>query len=376
MIKLLIVGMTENPGGMESFVLNYLERLNQSGLHFDFLSNTLNDIAYEDKFKGMGAKMYHIPSFGKSPIQNKRQLHNFFEKHADKYDAIWVHLNSLANIDYLKLAKSYNIPRRIVHSHNSQHMEIGIKGTIKRIFHNKNRRVLKDYATDFWACSEVAADFFFEDSIREKVEIIPNAIDVAKSLFNNKSRNHIRQQYDISPDTFVLGNVGRLQYQKNQEFMLEVFHTLHNIEKDSKLILVGDGPDRDMLQQKVREYNLEEAVIFTGVQSNISEWLSTFDVFFFPSRFEGLGIAALEAQANGLPVITSTGVPIELNITDLVTFLNLEEPISLWVDTLLSFKENPNRQVQDLIVKKFIEKHFEVGNESERLKKLLLGKGE
>ena len=199
---------------------------------------------------------------------------------------------------------------------------------------------------------------------------------VAKSLFNNKSRNHIRQQYDISPDTFVLGNVGRLQYQKNQEFMLEVFHTLHNIEKDSKLILVGDGPDRDMLQQKVREYNLEEAVIFTGVQSNISEWLSTFDVFFFPSRFEGLSIAALEAQANGLPVITSTGVTIELNITDLVTFLNLEEPISLWVDTLLSFKENPNRQVQDLIVKKFIEKHFEVGNESERLKKLLLGKGE
>ena len=84
----------------------------------------------------------------------------------------------------------------------------------------------------------------------------------------------------------------------------------------------------------------------------------------------------MEAQANGLPVITSTGVPIELNITDLVTFLNLEEPISLWVDTLLSFKENPNRQVQDLIVKKFIEKHFEVGNESERLKKLLLGKGE
>lgn len=376
MTKILIVGMTENPGGMESFVLNYLERLDQSGLHFDFLSNTLNDIAYEDKFKGMGAKMYHIPSFGKSPIQNKRQLHNFFEKHANKYDAIWVHLNNLANIDYLKLAKSYNIPRRIIHSHNSQHMEKGIKGAIKRIFHNKNRRVLKDYATDFWACSELASVFFFEDSLRKKVEIIPNAIDVAKSRFNPDTRNHLRQQYNISPDTFVLGNVGRLQYQKNQEFMLEVFHALHNIERNSKLILVGDGPDREMLQQRVRDYNLEKDVIFTGVQSNISEWLSSFDVFFFPSRFEGLGIAALEAQANGLPVITSTGVPSEINVIDLVRFLNLEEPISLWVETLLSVKESPNRQAQDLIVKKFIEKHFEIGNESDRLEKLLLGKGE
>lgn len=376
MTKILIVGMTENPGGMESFVLNYLERLDQSGLHFDFLSNTLNDIAYEDKFKGMGAKMYHIPSFGKSPIQNKRQLHNFFEKHANKYDAIWVHLNNLANIDYLKLAKSYNIPRRIIHSHNSQHMETGIKGAIKRIFHNKNRRVLKDYATDFWACSELASVFFFEDSLRKKVEIIPNAIDVAKSRFNPDTRNHLRQQYNISPDTFVLGNVGRLQYQKNQEFMLEVFQALHSIEKNSKLILVGDGPDREMLQQRVRNYNLEEAIIFTGVQSNISEWLSSFDVFFFPSRFEGLSIAALEAQANGLPVITSTGVTTEINIIDLVTFISLEEPISLWVETLLSVKESPNRQAQDLIVKKFIEKHFEIGNESDRLEKLLLGKGE
>ena len=376
MTKILIVGMTENPGGMESFVLNYLERLDQSGLHFDFLSNTLNDIAYEDKFKGMGAKMYHIPSFGKSPIQNKRQLHNFFEKHANKYDAIWVHLNNLANIDYLKLAKSYNIPRRIIHSHNSQHMETGIKGAIKRIFHNKNRRVLKDYATDFWACSELASFFFFEDSLRKKVEIIPNAIDVAKSRFNPDTRNHLRQQYNISPDTFVLGNVGRLQYQKNQEFMLEVFQALHSIEKNSKLILVGDGPDREMLQQRVRNYNLEEAIIFTGVQSNISEWLSSFDVFFFPSRFEGLSIAALEAQANGLPVITSTGVTTEINIIDLVTFISLEEPISLWVETLLSVKESPNRQAQDLIVKKFIEKHFEIGNESDRLEKLLLGKGE
>lgn len=376
MAKVLIVGMTENPGGMESFVLNYLKKIDPANLNFDFLSNTLNDIAYEDKFKEMGSSMYHIPSFGKSPIQNKRQLHIFFKEHAEKYDAIWVHLNSLANIDYLKLAKDYNIPRRIVHSHNSQHMETGVKGTIKRISHNKNRRVLKDYATDFWACSEVAADFFFEDSIRKKVEIIPNAIDVAKSRFNPEYRNYLRQQYNISPETFVLGNVGRLQYQKNQEFMLEVFHALHNIERNSKLILVGDGPDREMLQQRVRDYNLEKDVIFTGVQSNISEWLSTFDVFFFPSRFEGLSIAALEAQANGLPVITSTGVTTELNIIDLVTFLNLEDPISLWVETLLSVKESPNRQAQDLIVKKFIEKHFEIGNESDRLGKLLLGKGE
>ncbi|HEL1586829.1 TPA: glycosyltransferase family 1 protein [Streptococcus suis] len=372
MTKILIVGMTENPGGMESFVLNYLNQMDQTNLHFDFLSNTLKDIAYEEIFKKMGATMYHIPSFSKSPIQNKIQLHNFFKEHAYKYDGIWVHLNSLANIDYLKLAKQYNIPTRIVHSHNSEHMENGIKGNLKKINHVINKKILKNYATEFWACSNVAANFFFEDNIRNKVEIIPNAINVSLSEFNIECRKNIRHLNRISAETFVLGNVGRLQYQKNQEFMLEVFKVLHKIEKNSKLIFVGDGPDREYLQQKVKEYELVDSVIFAGLQSNIPEWLSAFDVFFFPSRFEGLSIAALEAQANGLPVITSTGVTKEIDITNLTTFIDLEAPISVWVDTLLSYKDSQSRQNKDVILDKFIDKHFEIVRESERLRDLLV----
>ncbi|WP_286782848.1 glycosyltransferase family 1 protein [Streptococcus sp. UBA4344] len=376
MLKVLIVGMTENPGGMESFVLNYLQKFDKTKLQFDFLSNTMNNIAYEDIFELMNCKMYHIPSFGKSPLKNKIELHRFFKKNAGKYDAIWVHLNNLANIDYLKLAKKYNIPRRIIHSHNSKHMETGVKGAIKRFYHKKNQMLLKYYATDYWACSEGAATFFYEDIHTDKVQIIPNAIDVAQSKFNQEARNKLRNQNNIAPSTFVLGNVGRLQYQKNQEFMLEVFRDFQNISKDSRLILVGDGPDKEMLIKKTNDYNLRDKVIFTGVQSNISEWLSTFDVFFFPSRFEGLGIAALEAQANGLPVITSTSVTKKVNVTDLTTFLDLDAPISSWVDVLLSVKNNDKRLNGDLIIQKFIEKHFEISIEVKRVQKLLLGEGE
>ena len=119
MYNVLVFGMTENPGGVESFLMNYYRRIDLERFHFDFLCNSYDPVAFEDEIHRMGGRTIHFTSRRRNPLRFKRELESFFVKHAGEYQAIWVNVNSLANIDYLKLAVKYGIPKRIIHSHNA-----------------------------------------------------------------------------------------------------------------------------------------------------------------------------------------------------------------------------------------------------------------
>lgn len=123
MYKILVFGMTENPGGVESVIMNYYHYMDKNTFHFDFLCNSYNKIAFEEEIISNGSQTFHFPARSKNYKKYKKELKNFFENNASKYDAIWVNVCSLANIDYLKMAKKYGIKRRIIHSHNSQNMD-------------------------------------------------------------------------------------------------------------------------------------------------------------------------------------------------------------------------------------------------------------
>ena len=273
---------------------------------------------------------------------------------------------SLANIDYLKYAKKYGIKHRIIHSHNSQNMDTTLRGILHKI--NKNR--IENYATDFWACSKDAAEWFYKKDLANKAIIIHNAIDVSKMKFDLTKRNEVRNDYSL--DTFeVIGNVGRLHFQKNQEFIIAIFNELQKENKNYKLVLVGQGEDEIKLKQKVSELKLEESVIFTGVQSDIQAWLSAFDFFLFPSRFEGLSIAGLEAQANGLPVLCSSKVnPIELKVNDNFQFCSLENPIDEWKKGIVEGLK-VGRMSQEDIMKNFISCGYDIHEESKRFERIM-----
>ena len=188
--------------------------------------------------------------------------------------------------------------------------------------------------------------------------------------FNLTKRNEIRNDYSL--DTFeVIGNVGRLHFQKNQDFIIDIFNELQKENKNYKLVLVGQGEDEMKLKQKVSELKLEESVIFTGVQSDIQAWLSAFDFFLFPSRFEGLSIAGLEAQANGLPVLCSSKVnPIELKVNDNFHFCSLENPID---DCKKGIVEGlkVGRMSQEDIMKNFISCGYDIHEESKRFERIM-----
>lgn len=370
MYKVLVFGITENPGGVESFLVNYYRKIDRNKIQFDFLCNTHNEVAYENELKSLGGQVIHIAMRSKEPIKYHKELKQFMEQHASEYQAVWVNVCSLANIDYLKAAKKYGIKKRIIHSHNSQNMDT----RIRKIFHMINRRKIDRYATDFWACSDDAAKWFYKENLQSKVIVIKNAIELERVEFSEEKREQIRNRYGIS-DKLVLGNVGRLHFQKNQLFALEVIKYLSLKVPNCMLMLVGQGEDEKKLRQRAEELNIKEKIIFAGVQSDIGAYLSAFDIFLFPSVFEGLSIAGLEAQANGLPVISSYGViPENLKLTENFHFKKLEDGAESWAEEIEKLSLNLKRTDKTEVEKQFTKAGFNINTEIKRLEMLLMEK--
>ncbi len=367
MKRVLVFGMTENPGGVESFILGYYRNIDRSRIQFDFLCNSYEPVAYEDELISLGGRTFHITARSKDRALYNKELKEVFEKHSTEWDAIWVNVSSLANIDYLKIAKKHGIKKRIIHSHNSQNMDNRLRG----LLHKWNRSQVAKYATDFWACSDAAAKWFYNDSLIQKAVIIHNAIDVKSVAFDEEKRNAVRSGLGIAPDEFVIGNVGRLHFQKNQKFMLDIFGCFIKDEPDSRLVMVGAGEDEKALKEKSQRAGLDDKVIFAGLQQDIQAWLSAFDLFLFPSVFEGLSIAALEAQANGVTFLASEGVvPEELRMNDNFKFFSLDKSPEEWSEMIKKMK-GLRRTEPEIIYKNFTEKGYEISTEAKRLERLL-----
>ena len=99
MKRVLVFGMTENPGGVESFLMNYYRNIDREILQFDFLCNSYEPVAYEEELIYLGARTFHITSRRKNRKLFHRELEKVFNEHADEWSAIWVNVCSLANID-------------------------------------------------------------------------------------------------------------------------------------------------------------------------------------------------------------------------------------------------------------------------------------
>lgn len=367
MIRILVFGMTENPGGVESFLINYYRNIDREKIQFDFLCNSHEPVAYEDELIALGGRTFHITARSKDRATYKRELDEVFRIHASEWSAIWVNVCSLANIDYLIIAKRYGIKKRIIHSHNSQNMD----SRLRVILHKINRRIIAKYATDFWACSEDAARWFYNKELMKIAIVIHNAIDVERMNYNKEKRKAVREEYGLS-GKYVIGNVGRLHFQKNQMFAIDVFANYHKNNPNSALVFVGQGEDENLLKTRVREYGIEKDVLFAGVQKDIQGWLSSFDLFLFPSKFEGLSIAALEAQVNSLPIIASKGViPNEVKMNQNFMFLDLDLGAEAWSKKIEEMK-NVKRLDYDMVKSNFVMNGYDIKTEAKKLERLLV----
>lgn len=340
-IRVLTVGMTATAGGVENFLMSYLGRIDQTRVRFDFLTR-YEDAAYPDKRREIG-QTYVIPRRSEDPARYYREIRAFFEQHAGDYDVLWDNECMFSDLTPLKLAAQHGIPVRIAHSHMPQNMDPSLAGKGRGALHRVQRRGLDRYANMLWACSEESARWACPD-MNLPVTIIPNAIDAQAYRFDPAVRARVRAHYGWE-DCLVVGDVGRLQYQKNQAFLLDAFARLHEREPRARLVLVGEGPNLLSLEARAVSLGVENEVLFLGHRDDVPRLLQAFDLFVMPSRFEGLGMAAVEAQAAGLPCLLSDAFPRAAAITADVAFLAPEDP-DRWAERMLDMLQERGLSVR------------------------------
>ena len=332
MIRVLHITGSMNRGGIETFIMNIYRNMDREKVQFDFLLWTDKKCDYTDEILRLGGKIYNISPRRKGIINNIKELINFFSKHKE-YRIVHQHVNSLSYITPLKIAKKNNVPIRIIHGHSIQ-----VGGhPLNQYLHRFNKLSIRKIATDFFACSELAAKWLYptKQYLAGDYKIIKNAIDIDSFTYSETVRNKIRNELNIQ-DKLVIGHIGRFSYQKNHDFIVDIFKEIYLRNPDSLLLLIGNGELMDKIKNKVKSLGLDNNVIFTGVRSDISELLQAMDIFLFPSHYEGLGIVLIEAQAAGLKCFTSLGVvPNEVNVTGQVEFIDLNKSSKEWAELIL-----------------------------------------
>lgn len=337
-IRVLQVFGQMNRGGAETMLMNLYRSIDRSKVQFDFVVHTNEKCDYDDEIRKLGGKIYNVPRYiGINHFQYKKAWFQLLKNHTE-YKIIHGHVRSTASI-YLKIAKRYNFVT-IAHSHNTSSGK-GFSAIVKNLLQNS----IKDTSDYLFACSNLAGEWLFGEKVsdNENYFILNNAVNTPKFSFNLKTRTEIRKGFQLE-DKFVIGHIGRFHVQKNHEFLIDIFKSIHEINDNTVLLLVGEGELRSSIENKVVALGISDSVIFTGVRSDIPELLQSMDVFLFPSLFEGLPVTLIEAQAAGLKIIASDTITDEVKLTDLVDFVSLSQPTSYWAEKVLQYADGYDRR--------------------------------
>lgn len=315
-------------GGAESLIMNIFRQLDRTKITFDFVVHSEEVGALEREAISLGSKVYRVPKYtGKNHIAYRRAWKEIFKDHPE-YTVIHGHVRSTANI-YLRIAEQYGL-ETIAHSH-SVSSGTGIAAFVKNIM----QKDIRNTADHFLACSVEAGEWLFGEKIisQSNFHVMKNAINAEKYLYSNDIRNKVRKKLGLE-NQLVIGHIGRLHESKNHLRLINIFNLYQKENKDSVLLLIGEGEKRESIEREITKLDLNEKVRLLGSRKDTSDLLQAMDIFLFPSLYEGLGISVVEAQASGLPSIVSTAIPDEAIYTDLVHPISLEEENRVWVTEL------------------------------------------
>ncbi len=319
-------------GGIESVVMNYYRHIDREKVQFDFYLAEGSSFPQRKELERLGAGIYLIPAYSRL-VRYHRVLYRAFKEHG--YKIVHAHLSTMS-VFPLFAAWRAGVPVRICHNHTTAYWGEGVKTLLKYILRPFN----KIFATDYFACGETAGRWMFGDRCFNdgKVTVMPNAIDTEKFAFDPQARVALREELGIPQEAFVVGHVGRFTYAKNHSFLLDIFYELLKTRPDARLLLVGEGELESNIRSKARRLGIDGSVIFTGVREDVSRLYSVMDVFCLPSLYEGLGMAAWEAQANGLPVVVSDKIPAETAVNESGQCLPLKDRARVWAVALQKAK--------------------------------------
>lgn len=365
-VKVMQINSGERFGGVSSMIFNFYKNIDKTKVQFDFVAPKKTSFEiYRDEITQMGGNIVELKTSGnfiKRKVEFIKRLSRLIKE--KKYDVVHINSGSIfLNIQVAWIAKICGVNNVIAHSHNAgnEHMLM--------LLLTKLCKPLLTIGPDlYFACSNKAAEFMFtKKRIKNKeYKVINNAIDLNEFRFKKDVRKIYREKINAKEKTVML-HVGRFVKAKNHDMVIEIFNQYHKKNKQSMLLLVGEGELEKEIKEKVRNLNLSEDVLFMGLRKDVSSIMNAADVFLLPSFFEGLPVVGIEAQANGLASVFSDSITREVDLNDENNaFISLEEKKEIWssaITKLLAKNKLNKREQASNIIKKSGYDLVDVSNE-------------
>ena len=339
-----------NRGGAESMIMNYYRNIDKQKIQFDFLVHRHEEGAFDKEILDLGGKIYRLKPINPfTPSKYYTELRSFFNKHTE-YTIVHSHLNTFSCFP-LKIAREYKIPFRIAHAHIAiddfkfKYLWSGkesLKETFKKIIKFQLKKRIHKYSSHNFSCGKKAGKWLFgKDS---QFTVMNNAIDANQFTYNDLVSKQYKRKYGLE-NKLVVGHIGRFTSQKNHSFLLKIFQNLLQKKQDCQLVLIGDGPLRETIIEEAKNLSVYDNTCFLGVQSDVPNLYQMFDVFVFPSFYEGLPVTLIEAQSAGIKVLASDTITDEVNLTNEIQFVSIKKSAAYWADKILEmypYKKNNN----------------------------------
>ena len=340
--RILHVVSAMNRGGAETMIMNLYRKIDRNKLQFDFIVHSNIKGHYDDEIISLGGKIIRCNSLGTiGPIKYVRALSKAISENGP-FHAIHAHTDFQSGFVAMA-AKKAGINNRICHSHNTQWV------ANQTIYHKIQLFIFKEiidkYATGYCSCGIDAAKFLFKKKKINSGEIkyLNNGIDVETFNLDTEKVSYLKEELKIDDDTLVIGHIGRFYKQKNHTFIIDIANKMKQEGLKFKVVLVGEGPLLSNIMEKVSKFGLTENVIFLGVREDIPQLMKIFDVFLFPSFFEGLPVVLVEAQAAGLKCIISDTITREIDFgLGLIQYCSLDKEVEVWTDKIKKTKSKEN----------------------------------
>ena len=354
-------------GGVESVVMNYYRNIDRNKVQFDFICDEDSKYIPTDEIESLGGKVILIPPYQK-PFKYHKELKKVLKE--GNYKIVHSHISTMSFFS-LWAAKSAKVPVRIAHAHSTTNKQEKKKNLMKQVL----RPFSKVFATDYFCCSELAGRWLFGNKTYDdgKVYLLNNAIDVDKYKYDKKIRIDKRKELNLKDNDLVIGHIRIFVKQKNHDFLIDVFNEIHKQNKNTILLLAGDGPLKEEIQNKVKKIGLEKNVQFLGQRNDANELYQAMDAFVLPSLYEGLPVVGVEAQAAGLPCFLSTDMTKETKVLDSTKFIELSKSPKEWADIII--KELKLFQRKDTS-KEITDNNFNIKNESKKMLKTYINEKE
>lgn len=352
-IRVLHIVGAMNQGGIETLIMNIYRHTNRTQIQFDFLVHDFKRGHFDDEIENLGGTIHRLenPFSGLSAISYRRDLAKFFSANRE-YTIVHSHLNTFSGV-VLNVARRFGIKIRVAHSHAVS------PGSILKLPVSLAGRILgRSAITHYFACSTNAANWAF-GRYGHRAIIVKNGIDIDRFTFSEEDRREYRNLFN-SNNSFVLGHIGRFTKDKDHDYLIDVFSELIKLDNNVQLLLIGDGPLEESIRDKIRYLDIQDRVLFLGRRDDVDRILSAMDVFVFPSENEGLGIAAIEAQANGLACVVSDTLPEELHQTDSIQFFSKKKGAAYWANVIVGIDRSLSKRGQGAL--KIKQKGYDIKN--------------